>query len=125
MNINWTPFLRLSVISLFLFIFCLLFSLFAPQYLVSKNLLFIVPFFYFSSVLSTIIYLRIAKTHTNRSKIYHLAISGTKLGIYFTILLLYGIFYKSDVAPFFISFLLFYFIYTYLDVKLSVRALSR
>jgi len=125
MNINWTPFLRISVISVLLFLCCLLFSLYAPHYLVSKNLLLIVPFFYLSSVLSTIIYLRIAKTRDSRSKIHHLAISGTKLGIYFLILLLYGIFYRSDVAPFFISFLLFYFIYTYLDVKLSIRALSR
>jgi hypothetical protein len=125
MKIYYTPFIKITFLSLIFFILTIIFHFQAPDYMVSEYLLLIVPFFYIVSIVSAIFYLRAEKKTTLNFKNSYLTSTGIKLGLYITILMLYGVFNKDDVIPFFISFLIFYLIYTFLDVKNLLRRLSK
>jgi F0F1-type ATP synthase assembly protein I len=125
MYIVWTPFLRLTVISVCLFLAAMIFSLYAPEEFVSKNILGIVPFFYLSTLASILIHLRLKKTRSSYAKMFYLISSGVKMIVYIILLILYGVYFRNDVIPFFISFLFFYLIYTYLDVKSTLALISK
>ncbi len=85
--------------------------------MISDNLLFIVPFFYLVHLISRIANEQMEKKESAPSKMFYLVSSGIKLMLYLLILILYGIFNRNDVAPFFLSFLLFYLVFTFMDVK--------
>jgi hypothetical protein len=125
MYIIWTPFLKLTAISLFLFLVALVFSLYAPDAYVSVNLLWIVPFLYLSTLVSILIHLRLEKKGSSHSKMFYLISSGVKLIVYIILLIIYGVFFNNDVIQFFVSFLFFYLIYTYLDVKSTLNLISK
>lgn len=125
MYIVWTPFLKLTVISICLFVLAVIFSLYAPDGYVSGNLLWIVPFFYLSTLASILINLRLEKKNSSYSRMFYLMSSGVKLIAYIILLILYGVYFRSDVIPFFVSFSFFYLIYTYLDVKSILRLISK
>jgi len=125
MKIYITPFKKVTFLSVIFFLLTLVFYYRAPAYLVSDFLLYIVPFFYIVSIVSAIFHLRAEKNNPVRFKNFHLKTTGIKLGLYLTILIIYGILNQDDVIPFFISFLFFYLIYTFLDVKNLLQTLSR
>lgn len=120
-----TPFLKLTIVSIVLFLAVIVFSLYAPSEWVSPNIYFIVPFFYVTTLLSVIIHLRLEKKGSVHSKMFYLVSSGIKLMLYIILLILYGVFFRSDVIPFFISFLTIYLIYNYLDVKAAFWVISK
>ncbi len=116
---------RLTIISAILLGLSLLFFFYAPPKMVSENLLLIVPFFYLVNLLSILAHEKMNKKDSGPSKMFYLLLSGIKLILYLLILILYGIFSRNDVAPFFLSFLVFYLIYTFLDVKYLLSDLSK
>ncbi len=111
------PILRLTIFSVLFFVVSLVFYWYAPQNLVSDNLLYIVPFFFLVHLFSRMTHYYMAKKGTVPSKLFYLASSGVKLLLFLFILILYGFLHREDVAPFFLSFLVFYILYTFLDVK--------
>lgn len=125
MKIYYTPFIKITFLSIIFFLITIIFHFQAPDYMVSDFLLLIVPFFYIVSIVSAIIHLREQKKNTVHFKNFYLTSTGIKLGLYIVILIIYGIFKKDDVLPFFISFLLFYLIYTFLDVKNLLSSITK
>lgn len=93
--------------------------------MISDNLLYIVPFFYLVHLISRIANDKMEKKDSAPSKMFYLVSSGIKLMLYLMILILYGIFNRNDVAPFFLSFLVFYLVYTFLDVKQLLEGISK
>ncbi len=125
MFLTRTPFLKLTIASILLFLGVIVFSLYAPSQWVSPNIYYIVPFFYLITLLSVLIHLRLEKTGSVHSKMFFLVSSGVKLMLYIALLILYGVFFRDDVIPFFISFLTIYLIYSYLDVRAAFWVLSK
>ncbi|TVQ13148.1 MAG: hypothetical protein EA361_10055 [Bacteroidetes bacterium] len=125
MTIESKPLVRFTIISAILFAITLGFYHYAPEAMISDNLLYIVPFFYLVHIVSRIVNHRIETKDSAPSKIFYLVSSGIKLMFYLVVLILYGIFNREDVAPFFLSFLVFYLIFTFLDVKHLVSEMSK
>ncbi len=125
MTLELNPLVRFTIVSAVLFAFTLGFYYYAPEAMVSDNLLYIVPFFYLVHIVSRIANHKIETKDSASSKIFHLVSSGIKLMFYLMILILYGIFHREDVVPFFLSFLVFYLIFTFLDVKHLVSEMSK
>lgn len=117
--------IRLTWVSAILFGITLAFYFYAPERMISDNLLYIVPFFYLVHLISRIANDKMEKKDTVPSKMSYLVSSGIKLMFYLLILILYGIFNRNDVAPFFLSFLVFYLVYTFLDVKHLMEEISK
>jgi len=116
-----TPFAKLTFAAIIVFILTIIFYFSAPKHLISNSLLLMVPFFYIVSVISRLIYLRNQKKQNIESNMFYLKASGIKLGIYITVLLVYGFFFRADVVPFFISFLIFYILFSFIEIKLQLR----
>lgn len=116
---------KLAGISIILFIITLLFSLFAPQNLVNSYLLLFAPFFFLVTLGSRIISDRYGSGDKAASKMIYLGISAVKLFFYIAILLIYGLFVKEEVVSFFISFFIFYLIYTFIDVQNIVQSTNQ
>jgi hypothetical protein len=125
MNQLIQPILKLSIISAILFAVSFLYAQYAPAESVSINLLLIVPFFYVVNLLFIFIHYYLKKKSGSYVKLHYLIISASRLIIYMIILILYGYFVRHDVVPFFISFMVFYLIYTILDVNSSIKVLAR
>ncbi len=125
MKIYYSPFKRITFLSIIFFLVTIIFYYKAPKNLVSDFLLFIVPFFYIVSILSVLFHLRVEKKNPVHFKNFHLTSIAIKLALYFIILIIYGVFKNDDVLPFFISFLVFYLIYTYLDVKSLISKFTK
>jgi hypothetical protein len=116
---------RLLLVSLLLFAVSLVFHYFAPSYMVSRNLLLIVPFFFVLSLLSLIIHHAAGNRQNARARMIYLAVSISKLLLFIILLVAYAFYFREDILPFFISFMFFYLIYTWLDVKASIKLLTK
>lgn len=117
--------IKLSLISFLLFGGSVLFHFFAPPELVSTNLLYIVPFFFALSILSLFIHNAAANKKDVRSRMVYLTVSVAKLLLFIILLVVYAFYFREDIMPFFISFMFFYLIYTWLDVKASLKLLTK
>ena len=109
------------IISLILFIVSITFKQFAPDYLVTDQLLFLAPFFLFMSILTHILQNRTSAKDTKKALTFYFGISGIKLFLYLIILVFYGLYNRNDAPAFFISFFIFYLIYTFFEVKHQVK----
>jgi hypothetical protein len=125
MRILRSSYFQLTIISVILFAGTVLFAQMAPPSMVSKRLLLIVPFFYLLSLLSNLLHERMKNNHASRVRLHYLVMSAIKMVIFIILLVIYGIFFRQDVVPFFISFLVFYLIYTFLDVRSFIRNFTR
>jgi hypothetical protein len=125
MNVHKRSIKVLLVISIVLFLITIVYIQFAPEYLVSRSLLFLVPFFLIISIISRLILLK--STRSDKSKITHyfFSISAGKFMIYLATMITYGFLYRDDAAVFIISFFLFYIIYTYLDMKAFMKITTK
>ena len=112
---------KLILFSFGLFLISFLFSLFANQALVSDYLLFIVPFFFLMSILTRIVTKPKAAKESSKTLTLYLGASGIKLFLYLIVLIAYGLLNRDDAPAFFISFLIFYLIYTFIEVKLELK----
>ena len=125
MNTGRKDILKLAGVSILLFIITLLFSLYAPQNLVNNYLLFFSPFFFLITLVSRIITERYGSGDKAAAKMIYLGVSAIKLFLFIAILLVYGLFINEGVVSFFISFFVFYLIYTFIDVQRIVRSDSQ
>ncbi len=117
-------YIRLTLLSLLLFALVIVYDYLAPDAATSRVLWYIVPFFFIVQVVSRFFIRRFEKKTTHSIKMLHLAVSGIKLFIYITVLVLYGFFVRIDIPQFFIGFLLLYLIYTWFDVHNQLKLLS-
>ncbi len=125
MQVTHRSYYFLAIASATLFILTLAFQTFAPSYLVSENLLLIVPIYFVVTLLSRIILSFVSKKSPSQVKIYYLLLSSGKFFLYIGILIAYGIFNREDVPAFFLSFLVFYLIYLFLDVRFWMSLSSK
>jgi len=112
---------KLILFSFVLFLISFLFSRFANQQLVSDYLLSIVPFFFLMSILTRVFTKRKTAKDPRKTLTLYLAASGIKLFLYLIILIAYGLLNRDDAPAFFISFLVFYLIYTFIEVKVELK----
>ncbi len=107
--------IRLSVLSIILFIISYIFSIYAPSYLVSDALLFL-PLVFFSITLLNkfIIFKGSNKEHERLIKNYMISL-GIKFFLLLSILIAYAFIYPKDSVKFILSFFVFYLIYTLFD----------
>lgn len=124
MKIPDNPHLRLLLFSLLLFVATLVYSRIAPPKMVADLLLFIVPFFFLTTLFFRVVIHYILQKNAAKAKIYYLALSGAKFLLYIAVLITYGLIGREDVAAFFLSFLIFYLVYTFMDVKYMLRQSS-
>jgi hypothetical protein len=125
MHILKSDYFRLTLISAIFFASTYSFSQTASPQFVSRNLLLIVPFFYLISIISVVLHNRMNKLEGPRTKLYYLILSAIKMVVYIALLSVYGFIFRDDVIPFFISFLLFYLIYTLLEVRSAMKVFTR
>ncbi len=112
---------KLILFSSILFLVSYLFSRFAPQELVSEYLLYIVPFFFLMALLTRFFLPRKPVKDTRKTLTLYIGASGIKLFLYLIVLIVYGLLNKDDAPAFFISFFIFYLIYTFIEVKFELK----
>jgi hypothetical protein len=115
----------LLIISIVLFLITLVYSQFAPDYLVSRSLLYLVPFFLVISLISRLLLLKVASKQKNKLTHYFFSISAGKFMLYLAVMITYGFFCRDDAVAFIISFFIFYIIYTYVDMKAFMKITSK
>ncbi|TVQ88918.1 MAG: hypothetical protein EA393_08065 [Bacteroidetes bacterium] len=115
----------LVILSFILFIASLLFKYFAPEFLITEQLLYLAPFFLFMSILTYVLQNRTSGNDTKKALTFYLGISGIKLFLYMIILVFYGFFNRADATAFFISFFIYYLTYTFFEVKHQLKELSQ
>jgi hypothetical protein len=125
MKITSSPYLWLTIASLLFFAITIIFYQMANPVFVSENLLLIVPFFYMVSIITSYLHKRMKRHDVARIKLHYMIMSAVKMFFYVILLVIYGFVFRHDVAPFFVSFLIFYLIYTLLEVKSSLFILSQ
>lgn len=112
---------KLILYSSVLFLISFLFGRYANQALVSDYLLFIVPFFFLMSILTRVFTKRKTVKDPKKTLTLYLGASGIKLFLYLLVLVAYGLLNRHDAPAFFISFLVFYLIYTFIEVKVELK----
>ena len=112
---------KLILFSSILFLGSYFFSRFAPQSLVSEYLLFIVPFFFLMNLLTRVFTKRRNAKDPKKTLTLYLGVSGIKLFFYLIVLIIFGLINRDDAPAFFISFLIFYLIYTFIEVKFELK----
>jgi F0F1-type ATP synthase assembly protein I len=121
MNSEKSYYRKLILFSSVLFLVSYLFSRYAPPALVSDYLIFIVPFFFIMTVLTRVFTKHKKAKDPKKSLALYLGASGIKLFIYLAILIAYGLLNRNDAPAFFISFFVFYLVYTFIEVKLELK----
>jgi hypothetical protein len=109
--------------SLALFGLSALFAWKAPQYLVSPTLLLIVPFFFIVVSVSRIIFSTIVKKKPRQFTNTYFLITVFRFLLYIAAIITYALIFPQDAAPFIISFFIFYFLFTSLEVTTMYREL--
>ena len=108
-------FFSLFVLTAVLIVISLLFSRFAPSYLVSDALVFLPIMFFVITLLNKLIILKGAKQKQDKLMNNYMLTIGLKFFLFITILVVYSFFYKEDSVKFILSFFVFYLIYTLYD----------
>jgi hypothetical protein len=114
----------LLILSIILFLITIAYSQFAPDYLVSRSLMFIVPFFLIISLISRLLLLKSTRSEKSKITHYFFSISAGKFMLYLAVMITYGFFCRDDAVAFIISFFIFYIIFTYLDMKAFLKITS-
>lgn len=125
MNSEKNYYKKLTLFSFILFLISFLFSRFASSALVSDYLVFIVPFFFLMTLITRVFVKSKAAEASKKSITSYLGASGVKLFLYLIVLIIYGLLNREDAPAFFISFLLFYLIYTFFEVNLELKKHSK
>lgn len=116
---------KIIALSFVLFALSVLHYFVSPAFLISDYLLFLVPFFMLVSLLTRSINEKKARKDTRKSlKLYFIS-SSLRLFFYLMILIAYGLLNREDAPAFFLTFLLFYFIFTATEVSIVVKEASK
>jgi len=108
--------------SIFVFLISILWYFLAADHLVNTWVPFMVPFLFLVNLLFYILQQRLSKKSNKKTLVFHLAFSGIKLLIYFTVLILVGLLFENGIVVFYIHFLMFYLIFAFMDVKFLSKA---
>lgn len=101
-----------------IFFLALLFTLLAPEHMVSEVTLLMPPFFLLIVMVSRKIFSTIVKKNLPRFSVVFIAISGFRLLLYVALLVAYSLVFPHDAVPFIVSFFVFYLLFTSLEVYL-------
>jgi hypothetical protein len=105
------------------FLLTALFYWLAPAYMISR-VLFLIPLFYFLVVLiSQFILYRLAAGNNQKFTQTFIAITVGRLLLYLAIVLVYSFLVRDDAVRFIISFFVFYFLFTVLEIGFMYREL--
>ena len=112
-------------LSIVLFALSVLHYFVSPAFLISDYLLLLVPFFMLTSLLTRRINEKKARKDARKSlKLYFIS-SSLRLFFYLMILIAYGLLNREDAPAFFLTFLLFYLIFTATEVSIVVKEASK
>lgn len=115
--------LRFSVFAAVLYLGSIIFSFVADKRVVSDAILFIVPFFYLSGVLSRYIIYQASKKNNKKVPLTYLSTSTGRLFFYIFILVGYGFVFRHDAYPFMITFFCFYVLFTSFEIASLYKSL--
>lgn len=124
MHMHRKSLVQLGLLSLLLFVISLVFQRTAPDYLLSKALLFLVPFFFLVSIISRYVIFYAMQKRKNLTH-YFLVSTVIKFMFYLFVLIFYAFLYREDAIAFILSFFVFYLIYTLVDVISIMRMLAK
>ena len=108
--------LRFSAFAAVLFLASIIFSLVADKRLVSDSMLFIVPFFYLTGIVSRYIIYQASKNNNKKASLTYLATSTGRLFFYIFIIVGYAFIFRHDAYPFMITFFCFYVLFTAFEI---------
>lgn len=95
----------------------------APEYMVSQ-VLFLIPLFYFLVLLiSQVILYRVASENDKKFTQTFMAITVARFLLYLAIVITYSFLIRSDAVRFIISFFVYYFLFTVLEISYMYREL--
>ena len=113
----------LSGFTVLVLLFTALFIWVAPGYMVSP-VLFLIPLFYFLVLLiSQVILYRVASASDHKFTRTFMAITVTRFLLYLATVMLYAFLVREDAVRFIISFFVFYFLFTVLEISYMYREL--
>ncbi|MEE4177325.1 MAG: hypothetical protein V2I46_07440 [Bacteroides sp.] len=105
------------------FLLTALFQWLAPAYMVSR-VLFLIPLFYFLVLLvSQVILYRVASESDKKFTQTFMSITVARFLLYLAIVIVYSFLVRSDAIRFIISFFVYYFLFTVLEISYMYREL--
>lgn len=113
-----------SLLTTIVFLLSLAFSVFAPDQLVSRVLVFIPLFFFIVSVSTQVLLFRSGKHDQRKLAQVNIAVSGLKFVLYLITVVVYAFFFPGDSVPFLISFFIIYLFYSVFEAVWSYRTLK-
>lgn len=125
MTANKAYIARYSVFSAMILSLSVLFYFFAPDKYIADAYLFIVPFFYFTGLISRLILLRAARKNASRFSLAYMAISTARLVFFSLILIVYALFFRHDAYPFMIAFFIHYVIFSLFEIVSMYRSMHK
>jgi hypothetical protein len=100
-----------------------LFEQLVPEYLVSRVLKLIPVFYFVLLLISKIILFRITSGNDRKFTQTFLGITIFRFLLYLAVLITYSLLFPADAVRFIISFFIFYFLYTVLEISYLYRDL--
>ena len=113
----------LSGFTVLVFLLTALFRWLAPPYMVSR-VLFLIPLFYFAVLLVSQVFLyRVASANDHKFTRTFMAITVTRFLLYIATVMVYAFLVREDAVRFIISFFVYYFLFTVLEISYMYREL--
>lgn len=113
----------LAGFTVLVFLLTAVFNWLAPVYMVSR-VLFLIPLFYFIVLLvSQVILYRVASANDQKFTQTFMAITVARFLLYLAIVIVYSFLVRSDAVRFIISFFVYYFLFTVLEISYMYREL--